>query len=68
MKTWWLAVGLAGLAALRAADAPVSPPNNAVPKELQLVLPRAGRLVLLAATLTAAPSPAALSVAGAERR
>ncbi len=38
------------------------------PAGSELVLPRAGRLVLLAATLTAAPSPAALSVAGAERR
>ncbi|MDQ1349296.1 MAG: alpha-mannosidase, partial [Acidobacteriota bacterium] len=38
------------------------------PAGSELVLPRAGRLVLLAATLTAAPSPAALSVARAERR
>jgi alpha-mannosidase len=38
------------------------------PAGSEVVLPRAGRLVLLAATLTDAPSPAALSVAGADRR
>ena len=38
------------------------------PQGSELVLPSAGRLVLLAATLTAAPSPAALSVEVAERR